>query len=128
VWDQQVWRTFTGIADRRETLRESFFVTWVGELYYRCVDMTVRAMRDPDGRSDSLRNLLDAVSNRASRIRCPIPEIRLAGAMTLDPAAVAADVEALEKAVAEVPDEDLARPGTTFRSTTPRRCGSCLPP
>jgi hypothetical protein len=101
-WDQHVWRTFDNIAERSDVARDSFFVAWVGEVYYRRADLTIRAMRDSDSRSHSLRNLLGTVKKNAADIQCPLPEMRSAGATTINPDAVQADLDQLEASAAEV--------------------------
>jgi hypothetical protein len=101
-WDQHVWRSFENIAERSDVARDTFFVAWVGELYYQRADLTIRAMRDSDPRSHSLRNLLATVKKNAADIQCPLPEMGSAGATTIDPAAVQADLDQLEASAAEV--------------------------
>jgi hypothetical protein len=77
-------------------------MAWVEELYYHRVYMMIRAMQDGDRRSYSLPNLLERVRENASEIECSVPEMRAPGSTTVDPAAVQADLDALEAAAAEV--------------------------
>lgn len=103
LWsDQAVWRSFHAMAGDNDRARESFFVSWVEDLYYHRVYMTIRAMRDGDKRSYSLRNLLERVKENAGHIECPVPEMRSPGSTTIDPGAVQADLDALEATAAKV--------------------------
>jgi hypothetical protein len=103
-------------------VRASFFRAWVGELYYRRADLTVRAMRDADPRSHSLSNLLTAVRKRAGEIPCRVLEMRTEGAVTIDPGKVQADLDALEAAAAAVKvyvDKVLAHADSTWNGPIP---------
>lgn len=101
-WDQQVWRAFDAVAAGSPVVRDSFFRAWVGELYYRRADIAVRAMRDGHADSHSLSNLLKAVRNRASDIPCRVPEMKADGTITVDPARVQSDLDAIEAACGNV--------------------------
>jgi hypothetical protein len=103
LWfDRHIWRSMTGIADKRPGVRDSFILAWIGEQYYRRAAVAVRTMVDRAPDSDSLLNLLTEIAENPTEIICPgaLFTMRAPGLDTVDPAQVRADIDGLTQTAA----------------------------
>ena len=101
IHDRDIWRTISEIgAANPAVVANPFVMGHFNTLYYRRALVSVRAMVDPDNDSDSLLTLLTDIAAHPGDLNTTDPAMQLAGAGTIDPAKVRADIERLKTAAA----------------------------
>jgi len=107
--DRFFWRRISDIALANQVVRDNPFIpSWIGTLFYRRAIVAVRTMIDAgqQGReheTDSLVTVLnDIIVHPQDLVVGEHTGMQLAGARTIDPAAVRADIDRLRNAAAAI--------------------------
>jgi hypothetical protein len=101
IHDRDTWHTISEIGAANPALVANPFVMGhFNTLYYRRALVSVRAMVDPNNYSDSLLTLLTDIAAHPGDLKTTDPAMQLAGASTIDPTKVFADIERLKTAAA----------------------------
>jgi hypothetical protein len=98
LFDQFIWKHSEQIALANLDVRaEPFYVSWVGQNYYRRAAAAVRAMVDADARSDSLVTALTYIADNTAQIVAGpfVPELLDATGYHFDPAKIHQDIQEL---------------------------------
>ena len=107
--DRFIWHQISDIAFANQVVRDNPFIpSWIGTQFYRRAIVSVRTMVDAgqpgrEHETDSLVTVLnDIIAHPHDLMVGEHTGMQLAGARTIDPAAVQADVDQLRKAAAAI--------------------------